>query len=357
MVAFVVLPVLPMFYKDSINGLPGPFRLHSVMAGKDVTLSHFNEMLPYFVDNGQLRHVDAAMPFGATLTAFPLTPRAALILLQADACDLHFAPSATPSRVPHPQWYVICVLEYALFTSGSGQFAVQPGDVLLVHSQSIARLRPQCRLRCIIVAMQQPCVEQRQALFRAVSGHCFAAHGGWARVLSVYLRELNETIMDRVSAVPSDQAICLDTLLSMAAMMFEHRIHDEEAGLVVGKRRQARSKLYFEITLWLSANFAEAELTGAKVASEFGISVRTLHKLFREFNDSASFAVFLNNIRMQNARKLLWDSSMRELTMADIGWRCGFSDPAHFGKVFKKYHSLTPKQMRDTAPRADHFKP
>ena len=346
-----------MFYKDSVNGLSGPSRRHSVTAGKEVTLSHFNEILPYFVDNGQLRQVNTTAPFGATLTAFPLSAHAAFILLQADECDLHFAPSAAPPRVPHPQWYVICVLDHALFTSDRGQFAVQPGDMLLVHSQSIARLRPQRQLRCIIVAMQQPCVEQRQALFRAVNGQRFAAHGGWARVLSVYLRELNETIMDRVSAVPSDQAVCLDTLMSMAVMMFEHRMHEEDIGLVVGKRRQARSKLYFEITLWLSANFAEAELTGKRVADEFGISVRTLHKLFREFNDSASFAVFLNNIRMQNARKLLWDSSMRELTMADIGWRCGFSDPAHFGKVFKKYHSLTPKQMRDTAPRADHFKP
>src|SRR5690606_4222448 len=114
-------------------------------------------------------------------------------------------------------------------------------------------------------------------------------------------------------------------------------------------KRELRHKLYTEITLWLYMYYGEASLTGKRVAREFGISVRTLHKLFREFNETASFALFLNDIRMQNARNMLRDSLLGHLKVGDIGLLCGFSDPAHFGKVFKKHHAMTPGQMRDIA--------
>jgi AraC-like DNA-binding protein len=350
---FVVLSVLSMHFKDFVNGLSEPFRLNSVVAGTDINLPRFNQILAQVLANAQLHPAaQPAPPFSVNLSAFALTARASVVMLQANRVNLVWAPSA-PAASNSDQWFLLCMREAAEFTENANSWTLQAGDLLLIHSSSSASLRPRIKLDCTIIALQEGCIGHWQTLFRQACNQHFCAGSGWARLLSLYFRKLNEPFMERIATVPSDQCVCLDTLLSLAVMMTGHTVIKGTAGRVPDKQRQARHKLYTDITLWLYLNFGEASLTGEKVAREFRISVRTLHKLFREFNDSSSFAIFLNDIRMQNARNMLRDSLLGHLKVGDIGWLCGFADPAHFGKVFKKYHSITPGQMRDIAQGKD----
>ncbi|MGO1768252.1 MAG: helix-turn-helix transcriptional regulator [Advenella sp.] len=321
------------------------------MAGAEVTLSYFNSVLPQLLPNTRLQQAtQTPYPFNANLAAFPLTSRASVVLLQAEPAYLQLAaPAPTDVAVATEKWFLVRAGETAYFTDNENKWTLRPGDLLLIHSRSPATLCPRTRLGCTIIALQEHSVGHWKMLLQQARTRYFCADSGWARVLSVYMRELNERFMDRIAAVPSDQGVCLETVLSLAVMMFGQARQLGAGEWASDKRRQARYKLYTDITVWLYLNFGEAGLTGQKVAREFRISVRTLHKLFREFNDSASFATFLNDIRMQNARNMLRDSSLVHMTVGDIGWQCGFSDPAHFGKVFKKCHSITPRQMRDIA--------
>ncbi|MGH8811668.1 MAG: helix-turn-helix transcriptional regulator [Advenella sp.] len=314
------------------------------MAGTDLNLPRLNQILLQILPNAQL-HLTAqqALASGVNLSAFALTARASVVMLQAHRADLILSPANSNSQ----QWFLLCAWEAAEFTDNANSCTLQAGDLLLIHNSSSARLRPHINLNCTVIALRDHCVGHWQTLFRQTCNQCFCADSGWARLLSVYLRELNEPFMERISTVPSDQAVCLDTVLSLAVMMMGQTVPHGLAGRAPDRQRQARHKLYTDITLWLYLNFGEVSLTGKKVAREFHISVRTLHKLFREFNDSASFAIFLNNIRMWNARNMLRDSLLGHLSVGDIGWLCGFADPAHFGKVFKKHHSITPGQMRN----------
>ncbi|MGO3125341.1 MAG: helix-turn-helix transcriptional regulator [Advenella sp.] len=326
-----------------------------MMAGTDINLPRFNQILPQVLPNAQLRPAaQQTLAFGVNLSAFALTAKASVVMLQANHADLILAPSAlAPTASNSQRWFLLCAWEAVEFTENANSRTLQPGDLLLIHSSGAASLRPRVKLDCTIIALQEPCVAHWQSLFRQACNQHFCADSGWARLLSVYLRELNESFMERIATVPSDQSVCLDTVLSLAVMMMGQSVPHGLAGRIPDRRRQARHKLYTDITLWLYLNFGEANLTGKKVAREFRISVRTLHKLFREFNDSASFAIFLNNIRMWNARNMLRDSLLGHLNVSDIGWLCGFADPAHFGKVFKKHHSITPGQMRDIAHSND----
>ena len=314
------------------------------MAGTDINLPRFNQILPQVLPNAQLRlAAQQALAFSGNLSAFALTARASVVMLQAHHADLVLASATSNSQ----QWFLLYAWEPAEFTDNANSCTLQAGDLLLIHSSSSASLRPHINLNCTIIALREHCAGHWQTLFRQACNRRFCADSGWARLLSVYLRELNEPFMQRISTVPSDQAVCLDTVLSLAVMMMGQAVPHGLAGRAPDRQRQARHKLYTDITLWLYLNFGEVSLTGKKVAREFRISVRTLHKLFREFNESASFAIFLNNIRMWNARNMLRDSLLGHLSVGDIGWLCGFADPAHFGKVFKKHYSITPGQMRN----------
>ncbi len=72
--------------------------------------------------------------------------------------------------------------------------------------------------------------------------------------------------------------------------------------------------------------------------------------LSRVFNQDMglSIPVYLNQVRMENALRLLQDDGLR---ISDVAYRVGFSDPHHFTRVFKKQYRITPSQYRESLHR------
>jgi len=56
-----------------------------------------------------------------------------------------------------------------------------------------------------------------------------------------------------------------------------------------------------------------------------------------------SFGQYLKNARMKKARQLL-ETSFQSIKAITI--ECGYNDPAHFEREFKKAYNLTPLQYR-----------
>ena len=59
---------------------------------------------------------------------------------------------------------------------------------------------------------------------------------------------------------------------------------------------------------------------------------------------SESFIDFLTDIRLGAASRALVDSS---LSIAEIGYDCGFNNLSNFNRIFKKKKGVTPKEFRD----------
>lgn len=64
--------------------------------------------------------------------------------------------------------------------------------------------------------------------------------------------------------------------------------------------------------------------------------------LFKK-NCSIGFAEYLQDIRINNAKKLLAESN---LTIAETAQRVGYRDPKHFAKIFKKTCKIKPNEFR-----------
>ncbi|MBQ9501137.1 MAG: helix-turn-helix transcriptional regulator [Lentisphaeria bacterium] len=86
----------------------------------------------------------------------------------------------------------------------------------------------------------------------------------------------------------------------------------------------------------------ESRLTLASVSSRLRISPRTLSRLFAKFA-GMSFHAYLLSRRMKKAREML-ETGGRSLS--ETAYALGFSDPGYFGKVFKKYFSVSPARLR-----------
>lgn len=96
--------------------------------------------------------------------------------------------------------------------------------------------------------------------------------------------------------------------------------------------------------------FCEQDLDATAVAAGMQISQRYLHKVLAQ--TGTTFVRELYAIRLGRARELLNNPQFVGLSVAEIGWRCGFCDPSHFSRRFKAYFGCSPGAFRSDRAEA-----
>lgn len=85
-----------------------------------------------------------------------------------------------------------------------------------------------------------------------------------------------------------------------------------------------------------------SSITLEQTAKHFFITKEYLSKVFKE-ETGMSFSDYVLNLRMEKAKELVIKS---KAPIKDVGNMLGYSDLAHFYKVFKKYFGITPGEMQ-----------
>lgn len=98
---------------------------------------------------------------------------------------------------------------------------------------------------------------------------------------------------------------------------------------------------YKQVLDYIAANYGNNILL-EDMAAQAGLSSSHFYRLFKQTIGQSPYQ-FLMAYRIEQSKKRL--DNPNEL-MADIAFACGFSDQAHFSRVFKKIEGLTPKQYR-----------
>lgn len=94
---------------------------------------------------------------------------------------------------------------------------------------------------------------------------------------------------------------------------------------------------------FIEANYAE-RLKLADVADNVYVSQWHLSKLLNKYTGQ-NFSEILNHVRMEKAKGLLGNPSLR---IGDIAEMVGFLDMAHFSRVFKKQAGISANEYRNT---------
>lgn len=94
---------------------------------------------------------------------------------------------------------------------------------------------------------------------------------------------------------------------------------------------------------YMEENYRE-KLKLQEVAEQVYVSQWHLSKLLNRYKGQ-SFSDILNNIRIEKAKELLKDPSLR---IGDIADMVGFLDMAHFSRVFKKQTGISANEFRNS---------
>ena len=120
------------------------------------------------------------------------------------------------------------------------------------------------------------------------------------------------------------------------------RASDQELSEDDKKESASSSFIVKNALAYIEESYAQ-KLTLGEVAEKTYVSQWHLSKLLNR-HTGQSFSDILNHVRIEHAKELLKDPSLR---IGDISEQVGFLDLAHFSRVFKKQEGMSANEYRN----------
>ncbi len=153
------------------------------------------------------------------------------------------------------------------------------------------------------------------------------------RTLTLHFEQIGEA--DLISA-----ELAVSELI-VAALLGEVRLKEDGA-------TQTQAAHFRRVTSAIEVRLADPDLSMAAVAAQEALSQRYIQKLF-ELQDT-TFSDYVRQRRLDRTRLDLSDPRHANIGVADIAFRWGFRDPAHFSRAFSAAYGVSPRAFRTTVP-------
>lgn len=233
-----------------------------------------------------------------------------------------------------------CLISFQLSGTGrvtqAGRTAVlAPGDLALYDATQMYELAFDEPFEQIVVQFPRASLIGRNVhIPSAVAKVCEGTSGAGA-VASLFVRSL----LAHGEALPVDarvrlgqQAIdCAATALALVAGS------SASTEALLGSDRQ-------RVLAFIDRNVSDPGLSVSSIALAFGVSARTLQKLFAD--DEVHLSDRIRLARLTRVRSALHDPLRAHQSISRIAEEFGFPIPAHFSRTFKAVYGSTPREFR-----------
>lgn len=167
---------------------------------------------------------------------------------------------------------------------------------------------------------------------------------GVGALLSTYLTGLVDNAHQyQPGNVARLSTVTVDLLTTLLA-------HHLDAGTATPYETQQRV-LQMRIRDFIQRRLADPRLSPAVIAGAHGISTRYLHKLFHA--QHLTVAGWIRQRRLERCRHDLADPHLRSHPVHAIAARWGFTDGAHFSRLFRATYGVPPGDYRRLAHTSD----
>ncbi|WP_165984501.1 helix-turn-helix domain-containing protein [Streptomyces sp. YIM 98790] len=273
--------------------------------------------------------------------------------IQLSALAFPHLQVARPSRLIRqgdPERYLVnCISggDGSVSTSGSGSTdtgtTFRAGDVVMLDTS-----RPYWgdfnglpdRWSHLVIQIPHTLVPLPEREVRRLLAVPFPAGGGMGGTFRRWLADLTQRADEFTPEdLPTLASVTTDLLTCLLA-----RSLDAETAVAPESRRSA---LRVRVRDFIGRNLADPSLSPAGIAAAHHISVRHLYTLFEE--DGTTPAAWIRARRLEHCRRDLADPALRHRPVHAVAARWGFTDPAHFSRIFRAAYGLPPRDWRQYA--------
>ncbi len=216
-------------------------------------------------------------------------------------------------------------------THAGREHVVQPGDTVLVDSSEPYAFAFPDGLHHLSLELPYDWVERWLPAPTAMLGRPIDGANGWGAVLRAFKIALTPEFAAE-PGLPSQ--LMEDQLGVLLSLSFSGTTQP------LRKSRPA----YLRCLAAMRERLAESDLLARDVARKCAISLRGMHRIFA--HERQTFAGVLLEMRMQEAERLLSDRRFNRHSIAAVALRCGFADPSHFARQFRRHHQCSPRVFR-----------
>ncbi len=214
--------------------------------------------------------------------------------------------------------------------------ALRPGDCALYDATRPYALEFDGAFSQLVLQFSRDSLIARNVHIESTVARTCSGDSGLAAIAAGFLRNLTEhdgevdnPMRDRLG----EQAIDI-----MAAAL------GEVTGLGASPAA-TRTADRARVLRFVDANLADPNLSVNAVAASFGVSARTIQKLFE--TDDVHLADRIRRARVERAKTMLRDPLRGHYTVARIAHEVGFNSPNVFSRAFRSIEGCTPREYRE----------
>ena len=276
----------------------------------------------------------AAAPLYGTLAAGRSGRGVAMARITSSAQTLHRLGGDSGAL-----WLSLHLGGEAVIDDGRQTLALAPGDIVYGPAQAPLDLAFRSSFRQFMVSMPAASLKTRPPMGAGFAFGHIPGRTGLGRLFGGTLSALAdafETLTDG-DLVPMEASLSEFIATSLAAQ------RDTAAPAV----SHSQAATVHRLCQYIDAHLSDAALSLSAVAAQARISERLVQKLFEGLG--LSFTTYLRQRRLDRCRADLANRQYGHLSIADICFRWGFNDPAHFSHCFRDRFSMSPRQYRQQA--------
>jgi len=214
------------------------------------------------------------------------------------------------------------------------QAPLAAGDMLLMDSRAPCTIDAPGRNRSVVLAMPRSTVSQLRPDPDQLYGHPLQGRRGIGNMLSAMLGSIIDA---------EDEMDSRDSMLTLSVTMslLDRVVDDRQEGH--SHRKQRAEEEIRRMRSWVVEHAADADMGIDTLANRFGLSRRSLFRLFGEIG--ATPRQWLSDVRLDEARKWLMSGHPRYRSVSQVAFAAGFNDSSHFSRLFKRRFGTLPGSL------------
>ncbi len=252
--------------------------------------------------------------------------------IRSNALEIARMPDA-PVSAQQDAYFAVILLsgQYRLEQAGC-QATLNPGDMALYDATRPHRIECPGRFSKLILSIPRRALHERLSGVERCIARPLSGQTGMGAVATTFVRSaLSQLSCVEVADRPRLAELSLD-LIAAALRPICPR-----------ESLSARSRTLQRVKHIIESRLRDPHLSPAMISRTAKVSVRYISRMFEA--DQTSLMRYVWERRLQRARQDLADRSRTGERISRIAYRWGFSDHAHFSRMFKKRFGTPPSQV------------